>query len=158
VNKDLSEFTASLASHNVEFLVVGSTVLAFYARPRFTEDIDFWVRPTAENIERLADALIDFGFPVKRESPDRFWQQDRQMIILGAKPQAIGPLNFLGGATFDEAWENRKVGQLWGTPDFFLGLRDFIVSRRKAGRPKDLADLALLEEVLGQSIDDFLEP
>jgi len=78
------------------------------------------------------------------------------MIVLGAKPQAVALLNFLGGLRFDEAWQNRNEGDLWGRQVYFLGLADFITSKRNAGRPKDLADLALLEEVLGRPLDDIV--
>jgi hypothetical protein len=157
VTRDCKELIESLKSHEVEFLVVGSYVLAFYGRPRHTEDIDFWVKPTPDNVDRLSVALKSFGLPIRREALDDFISEDRQMIVLGAAPQAIDLLNFLGGVPFDEAWSRRQFGELEGVTAPFLSLADFVEAKRAAGRPKDLADLAILEEALGGKLPDSVE-
>ena len=46
---DFDEFFGSLIASGVEFLVVGAYALAFHGAPRFTGDIDVFVRPTLEN-------------------------------------------------------------------------------------------------------------
>jgi hypothetical protein len=60
---DFDEFIGSLIAHRAEFLVVGAYALAFHGAPRFTGDIDFCVRPTIENAERVLAAVRAFGFP-----------------------------------------------------------------------------------------------
>lgn len=150
MHPDLLELLEFLRIHNVEFLIVGSTALAVYARPRYTEDLDIWMRRSQENTLRLLDALRDFGLDVSEEQLRPFWEEDRQMITLGAKPQAIDLLNFLAEDRFEDAWERRTQVSLGGVVVPVIGLEDFIRSKRIAGRPKDLADLALLEEVLGK--------
>jgi hypothetical protein len=55
MNKDLREFTALLNSHGVEFLVVGGYCLAFHGVPRFTGDIEFFIRVSPDNAERLEE-------------------------------------------------------------------------------------------------------
>ena len=62
LNRDFKEFAESLNARGVEYLVVGGYALAAHGHPRYTGDIDFWVRPTADNLTRLLDALTDFGF------------------------------------------------------------------------------------------------
>ena len=52
LNDDLKELIKLFQSHEVEFLVVGAHALAFHARPRFTEDLDLFLRRTDENIKR----------------------------------------------------------------------------------------------------------
>jgi hypothetical protein len=42
---------------NVEFLVTGAHALAAHGHVRATLDIDLWVRPTAENAQRVWRAL-----------------------------------------------------------------------------------------------------
>jgi hypothetical protein len=41
----------------VEYLVVGAAALSLHGIPRGTEDLDFFVRPTADNFERIRRAL-----------------------------------------------------------------------------------------------------
>jgi len=147
---DWKELIESLLVLNVEFLVVGSTVLAFHARPRFTEDLDLWVRSTRENVERLEAALKSFGVPVVEGSMEPFITREDQMIAIGARPFAVDFFNSIKGLEFDEAWQNRVIGDLFGSQVAYLNLEDFIQSKKAAGRPKDLADLAILEEVLGK--------
>lgn len=136
-------------------MVVGSTCLAVYARPRYTEDIDLWVRSTSDNVQKLAAALNEFGISVMPDHLKPFVNHPRQMITLGSAPSAIDMLNFVDGLNFDEAWRNRVDHELDGLEVDFLSLEDFVRSKKSAGRPKDLADLALLEEVLGESMPKF---
>jgi hypothetical protein len=58
----LREFIALLNSHAVEHLVVGGHAVVFHGHPRFTGDIDFLIRPTADNAKRALDAVRAFGF------------------------------------------------------------------------------------------------
>ncbi len=71
------------------------------------------------------------------------------MITLGAKPHAVDMLNFLAVDEFAVAWAGRKQATFGDVPVDVIGLREFIRSKRTADRPKDRADLALLEEVIG---------
>lgn len=149
MHPDFVELLALLQSHEVEFLVVGSTALAVHARPRYTEDLDLWLHRTEDNVRRLVHALQEFGFPVNEETLRPFWQQDRQMVTLGAKPQAVDLLNFLADDPFEEAWTRRIEANLAGVTVAVIGLEDFIRAKRVANRPKDQADLAILEEIIG---------
>ncbi|MCB1034468.1 MAG: hypothetical protein KDD47_11610 [Acidobacteria bacterium] len=49
LEKDLREFVGLLTSEGVEFLLVGAHALAFHGYPRYTGDLDFWIRPDAAN-------------------------------------------------------------------------------------------------------------
>jgi hypothetical protein len=53
VEKDFEEFIRLLNRNEVRYLVVGAYAVAFYARPRYTGDIDFLVEGRAENARRL---------------------------------------------------------------------------------------------------------
>lgn len=58
---DLSEFVGLLNSQNVEYLVVGGHAVAFHGHPRFTGDIDFFIKSSAENARRVLAVLANFG-------------------------------------------------------------------------------------------------
>lgn len=53
------EVLASLSRHGVEYALVGGVALNIHGIVRATEDIDLFVRPTVDNIERLRRALRD---------------------------------------------------------------------------------------------------
>jgi hypothetical protein len=44
LNRDLREFIESLNSTGAEYLVVGAFAVAWHGYPRFTNDIDFFLR------------------------------------------------------------------------------------------------------------------
>lgn len=48
---------ASLEKEGVDYVLIGGVALNFHGLVRATEDLDFFVRPTAENVERLRRAL-----------------------------------------------------------------------------------------------------
>ena len=62
LNSDFKEFAGLLNANGVEYLVVGGYALAAHGHPRYTGDIDFWVSQDVSNIERLLQALREFGF------------------------------------------------------------------------------------------------
>jgi hypothetical protein len=60
--KDFRDLFELLSAHKVEYIVVGAYALAFHGVPRYTGDMDIFVRPDSENARRILAALNDFGF------------------------------------------------------------------------------------------------
>ena len=65
---------------------------------------------------------------------------------LGLPPRRIDILTVIDGVSFDEAWKGRIEVQHEGAQLPFLGRAELLKNKAAAGRPKDLADLALLAE------------
>lgn len=58
MNVDLIEqVLAALERNQVRYVVFGAVALALHGLPRATEDLDLFVAPDRDNIERLKDAL-----------------------------------------------------------------------------------------------------
>ena len=53
LNKDFKEFAELLNCTGVEYLIVGGYALAAHGHPRYTGDLDIWIRPTESNIDQL---------------------------------------------------------------------------------------------------------
>ncbi len=66
---DRIELCKLFSAHGVEFLLVGGQAVIGYGYPRLTRDMDLWVRPTAENGEKVLSALQEFG--VARQTSKR---------------------------------------------------------------------------------------
>ena len=145
MHDELKELIATLQCHNVEFVVVGAHALAFHGRPRFTEDLDLFLRRSSENELALLKALQQFGLPVIPDAIHRLMSQDRQMVVLGHEPNAVDLLTFLDGVDFESTWINRVPGELDGIPVFYISREDYIRTKRASGRAKDLHDLAMLD-------------
>lgn len=84
MNDDLRELLSLLNSQSVEYLVIGAHAVAFYGRPRMTEDIDLFLGATTENARRLKDVLDAFGSPIGSDGAERFATLARQLVRLGS--------------------------------------------------------------------------
>jgi hypothetical protein len=146
LHPDLSAFLSCLAEHRVRFVVLGAHVLATLGRPRYTDDLDVLVEPTAANAKRLAAALHDFGYAELAEQAASHFQEPERMASLGRPPVAIDILSSTPGISFDEAWRGRQKLKIGQRTVGFLGLAEFVKTKRACGRPKDLLDLELLRE------------
>ena len=58
-NPDFKDLFSAFSAEAAEFIVVGAHAVMYFTEPRYTKDLDIWVRPSAENAERvhLADLL-----------------------------------------------------------------------------------------------------
>ena len=65
MNPDFKDLLSALNAHEVEYLVVGAHALAAHGHIRATKDLDVWVRPSADNAERVLRALAEFGAPLQ---------------------------------------------------------------------------------------------
>lgn len=148
MNPDFRDILSAFIAEGVEFLLVGAYALAVHGVPRATGDIDLWVRPTPENAARVRGALAKFGAPVSEltvadlAAPDLIFQ-------VGVAPRRIDVITSISGVEFVQAWANRIEVPIQGLTVPVLGREDFIRNKRASGRPKDAADVALLEETEG---------
>ena len=63
-------------------------LLAFHGAPRFTGDLDIFVKPDAVNAQRILTALAAFGFASVGLTPSDFERPD-QVVQLGVPPVRI---------------------------------------------------------------------
>jgi hypothetical protein len=143
---DWNEFIGLLIAKRVRYLIVGAHALAANGRPRATQDLDVFVQRTKANISRLASALHAFGFVDLADECSRFEQPER-MATLGKPPLRIDIMNHIDGVTFADAWRGRLISQFGDHQVGFLGLEQLRANKLAAGRAKDLADIALMEEM-----------
>ncbi len=144
ISEDLSDLLSLLNSHGVDFVIVGAHALAFHGVPRFTEDVDFFVSKSKQNIDRLAQALQEFGVTVPESARNEMVFKDRGVIFLGHKPNRADFLNFLDGVEFSSADQSKLPGILADQPVNFISLENYIATKKASGRPKDASDLAML--------------
>ena len=143
--QDYRDILVELLAESAEFLLVGAFALAVHEMPRATGDIDLWIRPEPANARRVWVALARFGAPVGNlmvedlSRPDFFYQ-------IGVAPVRIDLLTSISGVTFEDAWNEREYHDLEGVTVPVISRRHLLINKKAAGRPKDLADVAWLEE------------
>lgn len=141
---DLREFIELMNSHGVEYLIVGGHAVGFHGYPRYTGDIDFFIRPSTENAQRVSRVLEEFGFP-KPKSLEPSLVGHGHVIGLGRPPNRIDLLTAISGLSFEEAWESREQGRMDDLPVHFIGKSALLKNKRASGRTKDLADAEELQ-------------
>ncbi|HEV7509936.1 MAG TPA: hypothetical protein VGS07_34005 [Thermoanaerobaculia bacterium] len=128
------------------FIVVGAHAMAAHGVPRATGDLDIWVRPDSENANKVWRALIDFGTPVEAL---QFSLKDLTIpgtvFQIGLPPRRVDILTDIDGITFDQAWPSRSVEKIDDLDVPFLGRQALLENKKASGRPKDLADVEILE-------------
>lgn len=135
-----------LTSHQVRFVLVGGHAVAIHGYPRYTADLDLFVEPTPDNARRLRAALLEFG--LGRATPDEVSLATAgKVFMIGRLPMRVDLLTRISGVEFDEAWNAREIVETSAGPTAVLSAPHLIANKRAAGRPKDLADVAALEEV-----------
>ena len=92
-------------------------------------------------------ALKDFGFGSSALSEQDFTEPG-QIIQLGYEPVRIDLITSIEVMDFNEIWENRSIGQFGKEQVFFIGLNEFIASKKFADRLQDRADLEVLQEIV----------
>jgi hypothetical protein len=145
MNRDFVEMLSALSVAGAEYLVVGAHALAAHGVPRATGDLDIWVRPSAANASRVRDALARFGAPLEDLSATDLASPDL-VFQVGLPPARIDILTTISGVEFAAAWARRVTIAIGELQVPVLGREDFVRNKRAVGRPKDLADIALLEE------------
>ncbi len=145
VQEDFREFLKLLNAHEVQFLIVGAYALAFHGAPRFTGDIDVFVKPDNANAKRIINALADFGFSSLDLTINDFKDQNK-VIQLGLPPVRIDIITSISGVTWEEADASKEPGLFGDVSVSYIGKKQFITNKRATGRKKDLADIEALGE------------
>ena len=145
VQKDFRELLELFNKHNVEYMIVGGYALAFHGVPRYTGDLDIFVRPDSLNARHIITALEDFGFKSVGLTSADFEKPDN-VIQLGVPPVRVDIVTSLTGISWKSAFENRIRGRYGDVQVQYIGREQFIRNKRSIGRLKDLSDIEALGE------------
>ena len=146
IEKDFKKFIALLNKNEVRYLIVGSFAFSYYAEPRFTKDIDFFIDPTETNSEKVLITLLDFGFKSLNLKSKDFQELD-QIIQLGVAPVRIDLLTSISGIDFSSAWKSKIKGNYGSITTNFISKADLIKNKKAAGRLQDIADVEKLNKI-----------
>ena len=144
MNQDFKELLQVFAELDVEYLIAGGYAVIFHTQPRYTKDLDLWIKPSSENAKRLQRAFFKFGLPMVEVTVDDFAQEGIQFSV-GVEPCCLDFLTTIPGLAFDDAWNNRVTESSLGFPVHYVGMNDMKNAKKAAGRLVDLADLEELE-------------
>jgi len=145
IHSDFKELLGLLNSHGVDYIIVGGYALAFHGAPRYTGDLDIFVRPDPDNAQRIMAALEAFGFGEVGLSGDDFVKPD-QVIQLGVAPVRVDLITGLTGVSWEEAFSRRIIADYDEVRVPLIGRDQLIANKQALGRNKDLADIEAMKQ------------
>ena len=141
MNSDFKDLLRLFAVEGVEYLIIGAYAVNHYTQPRYTKDLDLWIKPSFENAERIERVFAVFGIPLIEVTKEDFSDEGLQYAV-GVPPCMIDFLTSVPGTPpFDKAWEDRTTEIVDGFEVHYLGKNDLIAAKKTAGRLQDLADI-----------------
>jgi len=144
LKRDFKEFIESLNENDVQYLVVGGYAVAYHGYPRYTKDMDVWIKPEPSNAEKVIEALEQFGMGSLGLTPDDFLEPG-QIIQLGYPPYRIDILTGLIAVEFDECYATRKQDSFGDLVVNFIDVENLKKNKTATGRPQDLVDVSELD-------------
>ena len=141
---ELAEVCWRLNESGSRYLLVGARALQLWGSARATRDIDILIEPTEANAQRVLDALASTGFGFAKE-----WaaaEVARKFVtIIGDSPR-VDILTLAWSVRYREAVREAVRFEVEGVGIPTVSLEDLMASKR-TGRPQDVADLLVLEEI-----------
>ena len=145
VNPDFRDLFAALNDAHAEFLIVGGYAMALHGYPRFTKDLDVWIKANVENAHKVWEALDQFGAPFG----DLTIQDLSSLGIvfqMGLPPNRIDIITSIDGVEFAEAWEHSISSAYGDQPVTVIGIDELIHNKETTGRPQDVLDAITLRK------------
>jgi predicted nucleotidyltransferase len=145
---DMKQLLRLFEEHGVQYALVGGHAVNYYGYVRTTQDMDLLVLPTAENAERIMEALSAFGFGGAR-IPRELFERDKGAVHLGAEPNRIDILTSLKGVDNEKIFKGSQLVEIDGVSVNIISLEDLVRVKRSSDRPRDLADADELAKING---------
>jgi hypothetical protein len=145
-NDDFRDFIQSLNTNEVEYILVGGYAVILHGYRRTTGDMDIWVNTTAENLEKLRKAFVDFGLPTNDLTNEKFLNDDSvDVFTYGRAPVSIDIMKTVKGLQFDEAFSSSEIYNESGLQIRFVNSAQLIKAKESSGRHKDMDDIEKLK-------------
>lgn len=157
---DFDLIFGALQRGRVRYLVVGGVAVVLHGHPRFTADLDLVVALDRANALAAIGALATLGYrpraPVDAAlfadaEARRGWIEEKGLTVFSLRspdhPATEIDLFVREPFPFEEAWARATIADLGEVKVPVASIADLIALKREAGRPKDLEDIRVLEEI-----------
>jgi hypothetical protein len=146
VSSDFKDLLNLFNACRVKYLIIGGYAVVKYTEPRYTKDLDLWIRADRKNAAAVFRALPEFGAPLAGMTEDDF-AHEGYFYQMGVPPVRVDILMSITGLSFDQTWKHRVKADFDGIPVMFISREDLIASKLASGRPQDLLDVTMLSHV-----------
>ncbi|MDP9120973.1 MAG: hypothetical protein M3O15_06330 [Acidobacteriota bacterium] len=155
---DFQGLIEALVRHRVGFVIIGGVALVLHGSSRVTQDLDICYSRNPDNLERLAMALEPMHPSLRGAPRDLPFRLDARALRSGLNftlTSEIGDIDLLGEVPgvggYEEVAADATTMDIFGRPVLVMSLANLERAKRSAGRLKDLADLAEIEDLKRRS-------
>lgn len=157
-------FLTRLAEADARFVVVGGVAASLYGSPRVTFDIDVVPDMDPTNWSRIVDAVwaaggrprIPENLAVIRDLENvRRWIEEKGMLALSFRSaEGLAEIDLVVAEAdrYPELVARASTVELDGRTFHVAALDDLIDMKRRAGRPQDMLDIEVLEELRSRGV------
>jgi predicted nucleotidyltransferase len=141
-----------MLEEHVDFMLVGGYAVNYHGYNRTTGDMDIWLKPDNKNKMKVIRALSKNDI-----DPDDLRQIEAldftSMLAFSAwdNPYKIDFLTRISGVTFEQANEEKIIGDVDGLSVPIINLNHLVLSKIATGRTQDNNDVEKLQEVKKKS-------
>jgi predicted nucleotidyltransferase len=151
---DFGRLLAALASHQVEFVIIGGLAVITHGHVRATADVDVCYARSPENHRRLVAALAPLHPRLRGAPPELPFVWDERTLKNGLNftlTTDLGDIDLLGEVTGVGGYANLALSaeelDLYGQRLRLIDLDTLITAKAATGRAKDLLDLEALRQL-----------
>jgi len=150
----------ALNKAKVKYVIAGGVAVVLYGYMRNTGDLDLIVFLEERNLEKFYNALKSVGYMPKvpvtkeqfRDKKQRdLWKKEKGMIVFSFvykdPPFQLIDMFVNEPIAFNEIYKKKKDISAGGIRVPLINIDHLLQLKRKAGRNKDLDDIAQLEEI-----------
>lgn len=141
----LERLVLALNAVGLDAVIVGMAAAAVQGAPVMTEDVDLLVRDTVRNRKKVRELCAELGGlqPMKASE-----LADIETLLGGEAPVDVVYDHLPGGLTFAKVKAHSETVTIGRATARVASLRDIIRSKKAANRPKDRAQLPILEATM----------
>ena len=149
ISRHFKEFIDLLNYNKVEYMIVGGYAVGYHGHPRYTGDLDIWIKVSVENAKKMMCVMNEFPAP-----PNLFTEEDflneKPLAggYFGKEPFRIDILNSIEGVLFEECYPHAPRINFEGTEMCFIHYNDLKKNKLSTGRKQDEVDIEKIEKQL----------
>lgn len=149
---DVTLLVGNLNKHGVRFILIGGFAMAFHGHVRATNDIDFWIENTPENMDRLRQALLESGV-----AEAQIMRNTMQLVggftvfnlmETGFQIDLMHNLKAFKEIDFNQCYARVQRANYNGVDIPVLNAEDLLKEKRETNRDKDQGDISFLEALI----------
>ncbi len=149
---DVTLLVGNLNKHGVRFILIGGFAMAFHGHVRATNDIDFWIENTPENMDKLRQALLDSGV-----AEAQIMRNTMQLVggftvfnlmETGFQIDLMHNLKAFKEIDFNQCYARVQRANYNGVDIPVLNAEDLLKEKRETNRDKDQGDISFLEALI----------